>query len=197
MAKSSTFFSQTNVIPLSNFSVSNENSNISPIYPRSISPIFNGSPDETTRPLLDEVCTPILPNDSAISVRITPGRIPIHMKVLRKTNPRSSYRPSGHNPENCIAVQTKLQEKSGSSNLFVPSILLSNVMSLAPKIDELREVSKQIDVDLICITESWLQNHIHDNVVEISGYNIVRRDRYQGEHGGVCVYVKNFIKYDI
>lgn len=142
---------------------------------------------------------PILPNDSAISVRITPGRIPIpiHMKVLRKTNPRSSYRPSGHNPENCIAVQTKLQEKSGSSNLFVPSILLSNVMSLAPKIDELREVSKQIDVDLICITESWLQNHIHDNVVEISGYNIVRRDRYQGEHGGVCVYVKNVIKYDI
>ena len=48
-------------------------------------------------------------------------------------------------------------------------------MSLAPKIDELREVSKQIDVDLFCITESWLQNHIHDNVVEISGYNIVRR----------------------
>ena len=70
-------------------------------------------------------------------------------------------------------------------------------MSLASKIDELREVSKQIDVDLICITESWLQNHIHDNVVEISGYNIVRRDRYQGEHGGVCVYVKNAIKYDI
>jgi exonuclease III len=69
-------------------------------------------------------------------------------------------------------------------------------MSLAPKIDELREVSKQIDVDLICITESWLQNHIHD-VFEISGYNIVRRDRYQGEHGGVCVYVKNAIKYDI
>ena len=47
-------------------------------------------------------------------------------------------------------------------------------MSLAPKIDELREVSKQIDLDLFCITESWLQ-----------------------KHGGVCVYVKNAIKYDI
>jgi hypothetical protein len=70
-------------------------------------------------------------------------------------------------------------------------------MSLAPKIDELREVSKQIDVDLFCITESWIQNHIHHNVVEISDYIIVRRDRYQGEHVGVCVYVKNAIKYDI
>ena len=70
-------------------------------------------------------------------------------------------------------------------------------LDLAPKIDELREVSKQIDVDLICITKPLLQNHIHDNVVEIAGYNIVRRDRDQGEHGGVCVYVKNAIKYHI
>ena len=66
-------------------------------------------------------------------------------------------------------------------------------MSLSNKIDELREVAKQIEVDLICITETWLQSHIHDNVVEIYGYNIVRRDRYQGNHGGVCIYVKNAI----
>ena len=135
-----------------------------------IDPLFNGSPDETTWSLLDRVCMPMLPNDNTISVR---------------TDPRSSYRPSGHNPKNCIAIQTKPEGKTRSPNLFVPSILLSNVMSLAPKIDELCEVSKQIDVDLFCITELWLQNHIHDNVVEISGYNIVRRDRYQGEHGGV------------
>ena len=70
-------------------------------------------------------------------------------------------------------------------------------MSLSPKIDELQEVAKQIDVDLICITETWLQSHIHDNVVEIYGYNIVRRDRYQGGHGGVCIYVKNAIKYEL
>ena len=104
---------------------------------------------------------------------------------------------TGHNPKNSIAVQIKPQESFKASNLFVPSVLLSNVMSLSPKIDELREVDKQIEVDLICITETWLQSHIHDNVVEIYGYNIVRRDRYQGDHGGVCIYVKNAIKYEL
>ena len=69
-------------------------------------------------------------------------------------------------------------------------------MSLSPKIDELREVAKQIEVGLICITETWLRRHIHDNVVEIYGYNIVRRDRYQ-DHGGVCMYVKNGIEYEL
>ena len=136
-------------------------------------------------------------DDNTLPVILAPSHIPTHMSEVRKTDPHSRSRPGGHNPENCIAVQSKRQGKPGSPNLFVPSILLSNVMSLAPKIDELREVSKQIDVDLICITESWLQTHIHDNVVEISGYNIVRRDRYLGEHGSVCIYIKNGIRYDI
>ena len=104
---------------------------------------------------------------------------------------------TGHNPKNCIAVQIKPQESFKASNLFVPSVLLSKVMSLSPKIDELREVAKQIEVDLTCITETWLQSHIHDNVVEIYAYNIVRRDRYQGDHGGVFIYVKNAIKYEL
>jgi hypothetical protein len=38
-------------------------------------------------------------------------------------------------------------------------------MSLAPKIDELRESITLRNIDLICITETWLQNHIHDNIV--------------------------------
>ena len=55
------------------------------------------------------------------------------------TNLRSIHRPSGHNISNCIAIpSSKSQCKSGSPNLFVSSIMLSNVMSLAPKVDELR-----------------------------------------------------------
>ena len=77
--------------------------------------------------------------------------------------------------------------QAGSPNLFVPSIMLSNVMSLAPKIDELRDVTTHANIDLICITETWLQNHIHDNVVSISGYNVIRRDRFDCQHG-VCVF---------
>ena len=42
-----------------------------------------------------------------------------------------------------------------------------------------------------------LQNHIHDNVVSISGYNVIRRDIFDGQHGCVCVYIRNSIKYNL
>ena len=67
-----------------------------------IDPLVNGSPDETAWSFLDRVCMPMLPNDNTISVR---------------TDPRSSYRPFGHNPKNCIAIQTKPQGKTRSPNL--------------------------------------------------------------------------------
>ena len=82
----------------------------------------------------------------------------------------------------------------GSLNVFVPSLLLSNVMSLAPKIDEVRSVAAEVNLDIICIVESWLQSHIHDNIVHIDNYNIIRRDRSSGIHGGVCAYIRKTIK---
>ena len=85
--------------------------------------------------------------------------------------------------------------KVGSPNVFVPSLLLSNVMSLAPKIDEVRNVSNTNNLDIICIVESWLQNHIHDNVVHINNYNLIRRDRKTSIHGGVCAYIRKTIKF--
>ena len=52
-------------------------------------------------------------------------------------------------------------------------------------------------LDLVCITESWLKSHIHDNVVALESYNITCRDRTETEHGGVCVYIKNTIKFTV
>ena len=68
-------------------------------------------------------------------------------------------------------------------------------MSLAPKIDEVRNVSNTNNLDIICIVESWLQNHIHDNVVHINNYNLIRRDRKTSIHGGVCAYIRKTIKF--
>lgn len=79
----------------------------------------------------------------------------------------------------------------------MPSVLLSNVMSLTPKIDEVRIVLNDLNIDLGCIVESWLQEHIHDNIVAISGYNLVRRDRIGGQHGGICIYVRKSITYTV
>lgn len=61
-------------------------------------------------------------------------------------------------------------------------------MPLAPKIDEVRHFVDCGNVDLVCLTETWLQRHIHDNVVSISGFNLVRLDRQTSVHGGVYVH---------
>ena len=76
------------------------------------------------------------------------------------------------------------------SNINVPVFLLSNVMSLVPKIDEVRVVTINISPDFISITETWLQEHVHSNVVELNGYDLVRKDRQTGIHGGICMYLK-------
>ncbi|PFX15723.1 hypothetical protein AWC38_SpisGene20057 [Stylophora pistillata] len=96
------------------------------------------------------------------------------------------------NPANLILVTiSPTIPKGGLSSTYVPSFLVSNVMSLAPKIDELRHVVQNANLDCICITESWLRSSIHDNVVGLEGFNIIRRDRVESEHGGVCMYIKD------
>ena len=82
-----------------------------------------------------------------------------------------------HNSSNCIRIiPTSISARKGSPFAYVPSLYLSNVMSLAPKIDEIRHVVQYANLDCVCITESWLQSHIHDNVVALSGFNLVRKD---------------------
>ena len=70
-------------------------------------------------------------------------------------------------------------------------------MSIAPKIDEIREVLGNLNVDLGCFVETWLQKHIPDQIVAAAGYNLIRRDRCVGQHGGVCAYVRKTIKYHV
>ena len=48
------------------------------------------------------------------------------------------------------------------------------------------------NLDINCITETWLKDHISTNydhiknhTVSVSGYNIIRRDRKVVEQGGV------------
>ena len=85
----------------------------------------------------------------------------------------------------------------GSPTAFLPPVLLSNVMSIAPKIDEVREVLKERNVDLGCFVETWLQEHIPDQIVSTAGYNLIRRDRCVGQHDGVCAYIRKAIRYQV
>ena len=64
-------------------------------------------------------------------------------------------------------------------------------MSLVPKMDELEHAIREYSADIAFITESWLKNSVPDEVIEIGGYRVFRRDRTEKEHGGVCIYTKS------
>lgn len=80
-----------------------------------------------------------------------------------------------------------------TSKEFIPSLLLSNVMSLVPKIDEIRAFIINETIDFIFVTETWLKESIGDNQIQLPGYKVTRRDRSTGSHGGVCLYSRDTI----
>lgn len=79
---------------------------------------------------------------------------------------------------------------------FGPSVVLANMMSLSPKIDELRCFANDIKLDLISLTETWVchdtgsEHHLH-----LPGYNLCLKNRKSGVHGGVGLYINNTIKF--
>ncbi|XP_028414247.1 uncharacterized protein LOC114537304 [Dendronephthya gigantea] len=66
-------------------------------------------------------------------------------------------------------------------------------MSLSPKIDEISHTLNSISADIGLFTETWLQDTVPDDAINIEGYQLFRRDRANRIHGGVCMYVKESI----
>lgn len=64
-----------------------------------------------------------------------------------------------------------------------------NVRSLLSKIDALRIDIEGSNIDILCISESWLHKYISDNLVSIDGYQLYRNDRDYSRGGGTCIYV--------
>ncbi len=60
------------------------------------------------------------------------------------------------------------------------------------KIDEIVDVAKQNDFDCICLSETWLDNSIHSDDLNIPDYTLYRRDRNR-HGGGVATYVSDCI----
>ena len=124
----------------------------------------------------------------------------IQQRGVGKGLDKPSWRVSqqAHNSLNCVRITpTLISTRKGSPSAYVPLLYLSNVMSLAPKIDEICHIVQYGNLDCVCITESLLRSHIHDNVVALSGFNPVRKDRVDIIHGGVCAYIRDNINFTI
>ena len=102
-----------------------------------------------------------------------------------------------------IQIDTSIQDLNAANTSssgrphFVPSILLSNAMSLAPKIDEIAYTLNSTNTDIAFFSETWLKETVPDDPIKIKGYQLLRRDRKNRAHGGVCLYAKNSIQCKI
>lgn len=65
------------------------------------------------------------------------------------------------------------------------------------KLDELRQILMIAKVDIVCVTESWLNEKTDTNILSINGYHIIRHDRLGRLGGGILIYIKHGIKFDI
>ena len=69
------------------------------------------------------------------------------------------------------------------------SVVHYNVHSLQHKVSLLE--SELSSFQVLCFTETWLNNSITDDSIHMSDYKPpFRRDRQDDSHGGICVYVK-------
>lgn len=67
-----------------------------------------------------------------------------------------------------------------------------NAQSLLPKLDEFRLLFECSGIDAICISETWFNPHINDNIYKLNGYRIYRSDRVSNG-GGVAIYIRDNI----
>lgn len=70
-----------------------------------------------------------------------------------------------------------------------------NVRSLVPHINELEDIVISESVNVMAVGETWLHNGIHSSLVQINGFEFIRRD-YDGRGSGVGLYVSKSIRYD-
>ena len=66
-----------------------------------------------------------------------------------------------------------------------------NIQSVRYKVDHVRVLLNDNNIDILCMTESWLS----DNEINIDGYNICRLDRTHKGHGGILYYIKDGIVF--
>ncbi len=71
----------------------------------------------------------------------------------------------------------RLQSQHVKSN-SLPRILLTNVNRLCNKVDELYCLVKDEQLDIVCITETWLTSDDPDSLSNFSNYLIFRRDMH-------------------
>ena len=66
-----------------------------------------------------------------------------------------------------------------------------NICSMRHKMDDVRHILTHENIDILGVTETWLDSGISDGEVHVDGYGMHRLDRGGRRGGGVCIYYRN------
>lgn len=72
-----------------------------------------------------------------------------------------------------------------------------NIRSLLPKLNHLKEHISSANYTILCLTETWLSPTTLSDVIAVEGYALVRKDRRLGRGGGVGMYIKNSVSFNL
>lgn len=78
-------------------------------------------------------------------------------------------------PSNLITVELVNTISTSTCKPSLQTILITNVRSLMPKVDELHVIAQSNAADIVAVTETWLTNEIPDEAPNISNYNFLGR----------------------
>lgn len=84
-----------------------------------------------------------------------------------------------------------MYNKTNTTNI---KIMCWNAQSIMPKLIELIDFLNSNPIDIIVVTETWLNK---SKKMYIPNYIIYRLDRQDGNHGGVAILIKNNITHSI
>ena len=107
---------------------------------------------------------------------------------------------NGHCRSNCVDILSDRNSQVVTKNTTskVPHLMLTNVMSLAPKIDEVTEFIIRNKINLSLITETWLKETVPDSVINIPGFTLLRRiDHHKSMEGCVLTLEKHIIDMNV
>ena len=69
-----------------------------------------------------------------------------------------------------------------------------NVNSIIPKIDEIRSLVKNENIDILAINETKIDHKIDDRLISLEDFSLCRYDRSR-QGGGVALYVRNTVRF--
>lgn len=51
-------------------------------------------------------------------------------------------------------------------------------------------------IDILCFTETWLNNKMTDEILNFDDFELFRNDRDYGRGGGTCIYLRKRFRYE-